>query len=374
MNNYAPVTERPTSRVQLKSLAQSPTVTEKEWLDATPDLIELNSDCIEISDRFQAGGYCVFCKDTLQIWFAHNEECLNKNFVYRHDLIIKKVYSYSDVADFWKEHMGDYKPGMRRSKQCFIIDLPMNETYEVYYNPSYPSMRYGKSNPKGSYILKFKNRFHRDMAIMELDKRYSESSFKCAGKFTGKHLKANEAIIISDGSMSSGKIASSVYYLDSTSVIHMTEGGLPSLTELGSTIAEIKAATNALELCYAKGKSDVTYYYDNTSILNILKNRRTEYVQEIRSYKDTCEKLNGAGIKINFVELHPKTGENRDSENKALMWFHNECDAACTSMCDLIEKDIKNFASNGNVDGIFYSDIKMPKRVNKERLNKSRRG
>lgn len=342
--------KRPSTRVQLKSLSYESMLHAKTQLDPTEDLIEVSSDFITTRLEYYQHGFCIFCKDTMQMWFAPTEECLNRNFIYREDLLIQETTSYKEVEAFWTKYLSGSLNKITPRKSCYIMDIPMNETYEVYYESNYPSQRYGKSTPQGSYIHKYPNRFHRDMAILALDNLYSNSSMKEAGKFIGRDFEENEAIIISDGAWIKGKIASSVFYLDADTTLQLTEGSLPSVPDHGSLIAEIKAATLALSMCCMKKKTKVTYYYDNKNILNVLGKTKVENVTEIQEYRSLCEKLYHEGFVIKFVELHPKTGENRDKDNKALMFFHNQCDAACVSMCDLVHKDYKKFAVNAKVE------------------------
>lgn len=345
---------------ELKAISRDATGCKEEDATST-ELIEVTTDPYGVDFHVSEDAYCVFCKDTAQMWFAPNKRCLNKNFIYRDDLVIQWVTSNTEVIEFWKKHMAGVCVSVSLRKTCYILDIPMNETYEVYYQSDYPTVRYGSATPKGTAIIKCKDRFHRDAIILQLENKYANSSMKSAGEYTGRKFEKDEAIIVSDGAWWKEKIASSVFYLDSDSVIHFTEGGLPSDAKQGIIIAEIKAATNALSLCYQHRKKRITYYYDNTNILNVFKNTRTEYIPEIKEYKRLCEKMHRYGYEINFVELHPKTGENRDVENKALMYFHNQCDAACSSMCDLVKKEYKMFAANGNVKGKYYKEVRQVK-------------
>lgn len=351
--------KRPIAEVQLLSLAKESRNHAKTQNDPTDDLIEVYSGpFVFCLDSAYTECYCIFCKDTLQMWVAPTKLCLDANFVYRDDLIIQQVYSLDEVKEFFNTYLGDVAPKILTRKTCYIMDLPGNETYEVYYDSNYPSLTYGKATPVGSLIHKYPNRFHRDMAILALDELYSNSSNKVAGKLTAKEFAQNEAIVVSDGAWMREVTSSSCYYLDAESVIHLTEGRLPSDSNQAVLIAEIKAAYNALGMCYARGKKKVTYYYDNTSILNIFRNRKMEYLEEIKAYKDLCEKMLLDGYSINFVEIHPKTGEDRDETNKALMFFHNRCDDDCRDMCDLVKKDYKSFTQSGSKEGKTYKEVK----------------
>lgn len=365
---------RPKKQVDLLSLAKEARSHAKTQNDPTPDLIEMvpGNFTEPVCDVSEA--YCVFCKDTLQMWVAPTKLCLDTNFIYREDLVIESVHSMDEVSAFWDKYMGEVPAKVLTRKTCYILDLPGNETYEVYYDSAYPSLTYGKSTPVGSLIHKYPNRFHRDMAILSLDEMYSNSSSKVAGKFTAKTFAQDEAIVVSDGAWMKEVTSSACYYLDAESVMHLVEGRLPSDTAQAVLIAEIKAATNALGLCYARKKKKITYYYDNTSILNIFRNRKMEYLSEIKEYKELCERMASEGYSVNFVEMHPKTGEDRQSDNKALMFFHNRCDDYCREMCDLVKKDYKAYTQTGSKDGKTYVQVKEEfKPKGRPKVNKGRR-
>lgn len=354
------VLKRPNTEVTLLSLAREQFEPKKSQKDPTDDLIELNKKCDEDDDLalISMGGYVVWCKDTQQMWFAPTKMCLDANFIYRDDLEIIIVDDYEKVISWYKGICSELDLGVQTRKTCYILDNVSNETYEVYYDSNYPTLSYGKATPNGMFIHKYKNRFHRDMAILELDDIYSNQSHKKAGKLTAKEFKSNEAIVISDGCWMREVCANAFYYLDATSVIKFTEGILPTEPDQAVLIAEIKGATNALLMCKMKNKKNITYYYDNTSILNVFRNRKTEYIKEIVEYKELLESLYKDGYKINFVELHPKTGEQREVENKALMFFHNGCDKECRDMTDIFKKDYKSHATLGSRDGKSYDDVK----------------
>lgn len=357
------IRERPKEEVTLRSVASETREHAKTQNEPTEDLVEIVCGDIPSGIPTSADvGYCIFCKDTAQMWYAPTKHCLDANFIYRDDLVIKEVRTVEEVMQFWQSYSKDIPSGVLTRKTCYILDLPGAESYEVYYDSAYPSKAYGKCTPVGSLVHKYKDRFHRDMAILELDELYSNSSAKVAGELTAKEFKQNEAIVVSDGAWMREVTSSACYYLDAESVIHIAEGRLPSEGTQAVLIAEIKAATNALGLCYARGKKNITYYYDNTSILNVFRNWKTEYIDEIKAYKELCEKMLSEGYTVNFVEVHPKTGENRELDNKALMFFHNRCDDYCRDMCDLVKKDYKTYAQYGSTDGKTYKQFKSENR------------
>ena len=321
-------------------------------------LQEVESGTSDWEAKVGASGYIIWCADTNQVWFAPTKDCLDANFIYRTDLEISEFTGSKVAIDKIKSYVSEFRPGIITRKTCYILDMPGMESYEVYYKSNYPSLKYGKATPNGSFIHSYANRFERDMAILELDKLYSGASKDDARKMTKAELKPHEAIVISDGAWLKEQCSSSVWYLDSVSAINLTEGIVPSDTEQAVLIAELRGAINALQLCYVKKKKKITYYYDNTSILNIFKNRKTEYIAEVVEYKELLEKMASESYSVKFIELHPKTGEDRDNDNHALMFFHNDCDSMCRKMADIFKKDYKSFAASDDKDGKTYQQVK----------------
>lgn len=352
------VIERPKEEFKLKSISKEPFIKKKTQKDPTSDLIELSIGLKEF-DSLPLAKYIVICKDTTQAWLCPTKECLDANFIYREDLDIFEVNSVGDIIEcYCNAGYNVMNPGILTRKTCYILDNPGAEVYEVYYDSNFPAQKYGKATPNGMFIHKYENRFHRDMAIMELDTIYDEASKKRAEEMTKKEMKSNEAIIISDGCWMREVCASSCWYLDAGQTMHLTSGHLPSEPDQAVLISEITGATLALQLCILNKKKRITYYYDNTSILNVLRNRKTEYIKEIQEYKELLEDMDSKGYKVNFVELHPKTGEGRDKENRALMYFHNDCDRSCREMTDIFRKDYKSYACGGSTDGKSYQQVK----------------
>lgn len=354
------VLERPKEEYSLKAIYEEDFVPKKKQTDPTPDLvfIDWESGTSDWEDKVGASGYIIWCADTNQIWFAPTKDCLDANFIYRTDLEISEFTGSKVAIDKIKSYVSEFRHGVITRKTCYILDMPGMESYEVYYKSNYPSLKYGKATPNGSFIHSYANRFERDMAILELDKLYSGASKDDARKMTKAELKPHEAIVISDGAWLKEQCSSSVWYLDSVSAINLTEGIVPSDTEQAVLIAELRGAINALQLCYVKKKKKITYYYDNTSILNIFKNRKTEYIAEVVEYKELLEKMASESYSVKFVELHPKTGEDRDNDNHALMFFHNDCDGMCRKMADIFKKDYKAFAASDDKDGKTYQQVK----------------
>lgn len=348
---------RPTEKVTLNSVSKESVHHTKTQKDPTEDLVELDlsKDASELT--LNPGGYLVWCQNTKQMWYAHSTLCLNQNFVYREDLEILMVEDLDACKSWYTERASTKEPGEYNSRKCYILDNPCNETYEVYYESNYPSLKYGYSTPKGCFVHLYPNRFHRDMAILELDDLYSNSSLKSAVELTKKQLDSDEAIIISDGAWLKGSCSSSFVYMDNESVCKQSEGFLPSDDKQAVLIAEIVGAYRALQMCFNRRKYRIRYYYDNTSILNVFRNRKTEYINEIRAYKELLQNMDYRGYTIEFIELHPKTGETRDTDNKALQFFHNGCDTACREMADIFAKDYKSFAARDTKSGSDYKDF-----------------
>lgn len=373
------VLERPSEEVKLFSVSKESVEITKTQKDPTDDLIFLpiaasKGELLTLSLPEQ--GFLIFAKDTQECWIAPDQICLNKNFIYREDLEIMSYTSLGDCLDRYLDINKDYLPGVYPTRKCYILNNPANETYEVYYASNYPAEKYGKSTPQGMCVHMYPNRFHRDMAIIALDKLYSNSSNKEAGKLTARTFEPNEAIIISDGAYMKNSCASSVVYLDKSSVIKCTKGFLPSDEDQAVLVSEVTGAIIALKMCLLNKKKKITYYYDNTSIVNVFKNKKTEYLSEIKEYKELLKEMDSKGFKINFIELHPKTGDNRDNENKALMFFHNNCDSECRIMCDIFKKDYKSFTTTNYQESESYKDISayIPKNkykaYNKEKKSK----
>lgn len=354
------IVERPKDKVDLSYISRDVPERKKVQADPTEDLVFLP---VGVTDKIllpYLSGYFVICKDTMQAWVAPTKECLDANFIYRDDLEITEcVTGYDLWAAYDEAGVNTWNPGIITRKKCYILDNPGNESYEVYYDTNYPSLSYGKATPNGMFIHAYANRFHRDMAIMELDTIYSESSKKRASDYVRKQLDTTEAIIISDGCWMKEVCSSSCWYLDNESIMQLSSGQIPSEPDQAVLISEITGATLALKLCMLNGKKHITYYYDNTSILNVFRNRKTEYIKEVKAYKELLEELDRSGYTINFVELHPKTGKDRDSENRALMYFHNSCDRACREMSDIFTKDYKSYACSGSTDGKTYKEAKQ---------------
>lgn len=356
------VVERPNQEFKLATITVEDFERKKYQKDPTDDIVEIKRRGLDyedfVAEKFAEAGYAVWCKDTLQLWIAPTELSLNQNFIYRGDL---EIYKYESVDDLWSVYnktVRGVNPGVITRKKCYILDNPAGETYEVYYESSYPSLKYGKATPNGMFIHSYDNRFHRDMAIMELENTYSEASKKMASNMIAQEMGALDAIIVSDGGWMKDTCSSAFYYIDAAGIAKMSKANLPSEPEQAVLIAEINGAHAALSFCMAQGKKNIKYYYDNTSIINVFRNRKTEYIQEIKSYKELLEKMDKEGFNVQFIELHPKTGDNRDMNNAALMFFHNYCDKECRELADIFKKNYRFIANDGDESGTSYKQVK----------------
>lgn len=373
------VIERPTEEVTLNKVYQGCIEVTKTQSDPTEDLVfiepgleeeEFKKFLTEEDVRLRLGGllaeagielskgYIIYDVNTFDTFIAPTEKCLNANFIFREDLIIKQYEGFDGAYECYKEMGGKQPAGVLSRKTCYILDNPADETYEVYYDSTYPSRVYGQATPKGCFVHKYKNRFHRDMAILTLDATYTVSSKKMAQKLTKKKMGENEAIVISDGAYMKDSITSAVVYIDNQSVFKLTQGTLASEKEQSVLIAEINGAYNALKMCQLNKKTKITYYYDNTSILNVFKNRKTEYIEEIKRYKDLLINMSEQGYSVEFIEVHPKTDENKKNENQAVLYFHNRCDDECREMCELYSRDYVSYVQSNNKKGQDFKDFR----------------
>lgn len=370
------IKERPSSEFKLLSVNEEDFERKKTQAEPTEDLVYLPKGNIEAAtSSIGSTGYLVWCDNTLEMWYAPTKLCLDANFIYRSDLEICEIESHDNGVEFYHERSASLLPGVITRKVCYILDNPAGECYEVYYDTNYPSVKYGKATPSGMFVYKYDDRFQRDMAIMELDKLYTDTSKTNAKALVERKLKANEAIIISDGAWMKEVCSSAIVYIDDTRLVQQTHAANPSDKDQAVLIAEITGATLALQMCKLYNKKNITYYYDNTSIVNVFKNRKTEYIDEIKAYKQLLTEMDSLGYRVQFVELHPKTGENKDSENKALCFFHNNCDRACREISDIFKKDYISNATLGSRDGKGFDDIKKqpPKGIPRNKPNNGNR-
>lgn len=314
--------------------------------------------------------YVVCCKESHDLWLCLSEQILDANFLYRGDLDIYALMDYKNLVDILYVLIGKYATGREFSKVCYILDNPVAEEYTPYSNPSYPYNKYKKKTPIGMQVLRFDNRFDRDVVIAELEKKYRDKPAKSAAELVSKELNQNAAIIVSDGATSFGASMSAYWYLDSDKLEHNCIAFKPSVVEQGSLLGEIVAATRALKTCYDNNKTVIDYYYDNKAIVNILNSKRLSDIPEIMEYKELCEKLHEEGFIVTYKELHPKRGSHRNNSNPALLYFHNSCDKACTDIANLYRSKCTQVAASDTSTGVKYSDTVKPKKRKTKNCNK----
>lgn len=353
---------RPSEEYQLEALiTDTPVESRRDVAEPTPDLQTLKKGSeIEIT-KDMIGGYLVWCANTEETWFAPTRLCLNQNFIYREDLEILLVEDVETASAWAHERNDSLMPGLVTRKTCYILDNPGIEKYEVYFDPCYPAQQYGKCSPQGTTVRQYRNRFQRDIAILELDIKYSKASAKSASNMVQQELAEDQAIIVSDGAFIHNNSSCSFYYLDNESVVKSSECARPSDKDQGVIIAEINGAYRALSMCFNRRRTNITYYYDNTSIVASLSSKRMDSIPEVRRYRKLLERMDGLGYKIEFVEIHPKRGATRDAENKALMYFHNSCDSECRVMADLFHRNYRGHAAGNPKSGKNYKAIKKDK-------------
>lgn len=350
--------EQQSAGVTLKAIIDSTPVREVVPTAPTQDLIKLakGSD-LKFPDNVKVGGYFVWCGDTKETWYAPNTQVLDDNFLFRGDLTIIEITNLPEaMKEVLKLNEGLY-PGEVTRKSCYVLDNPSIEKYEVFYDPAYVMQRYGTCSPKGTCVLRYKDRFARDVDILKLDKKYTTTSAIEANRVVSELLDHKQAIIVSDGALANNNISSAFVYIDDFGVVKQSESRMPSDASQGVIIAEIRGAYNALSLCYSRRKTDITYYYDNTAIVNILSNTKNNSIPEVRKYRELCAKMDAAGYRINFVDVHPKRGDHT-ADNKAILFLHNLCDSACSEMLDLFNKNYAGHAAQNKADGRTYNSIK----------------
>lgn len=297
--------------------------------DPTSDLIEVFKDrCPKFT---KAGAYYVFCEDTEQAWYCPTQDCLDSNFVYRDDLTIYKLDSKDDLQAAYGETIEKVNRNYITKKTCFILNNPAAMTYEVYYEPTYPAVKYGKQTPSGMCTLRYKNRFHRDLDIMRLDELYASMSCKKAGD-TKKQLDDDEAIIISEGCCIADLCAEVFYYIDKTSVVKITEG----CACVGEEQLKILGAINVLSFCQLRGKKKITYVCNSNDVtLNVFKNNEAERSNEVKAYKKLCNEMVEKEYTIKFAELQLEDNEDADEQDRAFKLFKGYCEKECQDMVNI---------------------------------------
>lgn len=372
-----PVLERPSKEVDLASMLSDYLGVKRTKWGITEDLIVVDINLSDPVDKtevpeYKGFEYLIQDKNTHLIYIAPTERVLNNNFIYREDLDIVRLESKDDYENIIGDMLSEYPRGKKCRTACYILESTVLESYTPYYNHEAVIQKFGVTTPKGYTIRRYVDRFERDRGILELEQKYSSTSFKEAGKLLKLNLSPNEAVIISDGSNVKNVISCSVCYIDNSSFINLTECTLPSNPSQAVLLSEIKGATNALNMCLAKGKTKVTYYYDNTSIVNCFNNKRLGGVSEVKAFKELVVSLMSKGYDINLLEIHPKTQQADEEvnnklaeERKGLKYLHSFCDGMCTKVSQLYldgykDKILINNENALNAKALAYKASKKP--------------
>lgn len=369
--------KRPSEVLDLKSIRSEFIEISKQDYNATPELIEVDISCSDPVQKTETqvygdGSFLIQDINTKQVWIAPNELVLNNNFIYREDIDIFKISNEDEFRKTLQVMLEAHPFGVKPSRVCYILDNPVLECITPYYNSASVLQMYGVSTPRGCFIHKYPNRFIRDMAILKMNKKYTTAS-KRDIKLLSKDLKPNQAIIVSDGAFLKNISANSMFYIDDKSIISMQEATIPSIPEQSVLISEIKGAINALSMCVAKNKRDIIYYYDNTSIVNCFNNKKLEYIDEVRDFKELIRALASSNFNVYFKEVHPKNiqddEENDDellAERKGIKYFHNLCDDRCTEAAQIFNRGYKELISTNVEKGLTLADLiekDKPKKV-----------
>lgn len=369
--------KRPSEVLDLKSIRSEFIEISKQDYNATPELIEVNISCSDPVQKTETqvygdGSFLIQDINTKQVWIAPNELVLNNNFIYREDIDIFKISNEDEFRKTLQVMLEAHPFGVKPSRVCYILDNPVLECITPYYNSASVLQMYGVSTPRGCFIHKYPNRFIRDMAILKMNKKYTTAS-KRNLKLLSKDLKPNQAIIVSDGAFLKNISANSMFYIDDKSIISMQEATIPSIPEQSVLISEIKGAINALSMCVAKNKRDIIYYYDNTSIVNCFNNKKLEYIDEVRDFKELIRALASSNFNVYFKEVHPKNiqdDEENDgellAERKGIKYFHNLCDDRCTEAAQIFNRGYKELISTNVEKGLTLADLiekDKPKKV-----------
>lgn len=312
----------------------------------------------ELKDTYPNSGFLVMCEWSMDCWLAATPEILNSNFIYQDDLCIREYNSMDQLQEIWdKSVFSEVNDGTRYSKKCYILDHKVTESYECYYDPSYPMIQYGAATPLGMNVLKFPNRFVRDEYILQLNDRYQRISLSSLNKLSHDSIPYDTAIVISDGSYNNGSCASSFWYIDSKTISQHTGGFVPTSVSSGALIAEVNGVREALFYAMFKRKTNIICYFDNLGIVNLLSTKKHDTIREVRDYKQYLEYLDSKGVSIEFRDIHPKTGDYEDL-NKALGYLHSRCDRSCTDMTLLNTERYVQVACTDNHKGKSYKQFK----------------
>lgn len=306
--------KKPEELIELQAVYEECEAYQKTEKDKTDDLIELETgldldslrDIIGYKDDENCDWYLVFDTNTKYSYLAKDLVCLNKNFVYRGDVEIITCKSISEVVERYMETSGKYTHGCMPRFGCYILDNPSIEKYEVYYDSNYPKMQYGLATPKGCAIHKYKDRFHRDMAILELDILYSQASKIRAREFTKMELKPNEAIIVSDGAYLKNACLCAIFYIAADQIMKLSVGFLASdetqsSKELSCILSNINYRVNT--------KKDIAGYY---------------IYSDTETYSEFIGSFKGSGLRLFILQnLHSVLLHRYNTQKSVQDLIHN---------------------------------------------------
>lgn len=368
--------ERPTEAVQLLAVHEDDAEVEKYVLDdKTTDLITLPygkaKDYLEILDKVTGAGFIIHDIYSKETWYAPDNICLNKNFVFREDVRIVQVKDKQEALDTWFTFNEGIVPSRLYSRFKYILDDPAAGTYWPFSSSDYVSKHYGKPVLEGTVIHKCKNRFQRDSLILMLEQKYTSESEKDVREIGKTELSDDEAIIVSDGSSKESTVSYCYYYMDNKSILR--QSGCCTLVDdakCTSSIAEIIGGLNAIKQCVAQGKHVIKYYFDNSVIINVFKSHKLDGIPEIKEYKNFLSQLNAEGYEISFCDLHPKTDKQKYKLNKALTYLHNSCDSECVVMAKMHYRNYTRKAMTDDSKGNSLSRIVKPQQQHKQAANR----
>lgn len=306
--------KKPEELIELQAVYEECEAYQKTEKDKTDDLIELETgldldslrDIIGYKDDENCDWYLVFDTNTKYSYLAKDLVCLNKNFVYRGDVELITCKSISEVVERYMETSGIYTLGCMPRFGCYILDSPSIEKYEVYYDSNYPKMQYGLATPKGCAIHKYKDRFHRDMAILELDILYSQASKIRAREFTKMELKPNEAIIVSDGAYLKNACLCAIFYIAADQIMKLSVGFLASdetqsSKELSCILSNINYRVNT--------KKDIAGYY---------------IYSDTETYSEFIGSFKGSGLRLFILQnLHSVLLHRYNTQKSVQDLIHN---------------------------------------------------
>ena len=348
--------QRPTYEVKLNAVVAEETAVTRYTAGTTDALVSIpgglqHDDFAKFS--FPQEGYLIYCNNTREAWCVPSRDSLDANFIYRADLQIIEYAGMDALESAYKSvKMDTVNPKIIPKRACYILDNPITETYEVYYDSKYPLIKYGYATPKGMIVTKFSDRFDRDLRILELDTLYSTQSLLAARNMLKSQANSQEAIIISDGSFMHNSCASSFWYLSAEEVVHTTTGYTPSDFTQAVVISEIRGAIAALKLCMSNHKKRIRYYYDNVTVYRALDGTKLKDLPELVEYRALVNGMLAKGFDIRYIELHPKVSEEKIEENKALMFFHNLCDRDCKDMTQIVSERYVAVARSDKKPGV----------------------